>query len=166
MFLVSTCPFSSAKLNVRKQKLPSATFLVRLQENSSFEKLRPLNVPFRGRKIVEESTWTAFEFSRGPKVSSNVPVPIKSTKTTLPMPCDTDSTPAAPCLQKPFLRLFLVRISSLMASNDVISGFLLRERNARDTYYGSVWSIPIHSYGVEWISKVCAIFDFLMTPTG
>ena len=39
-------------------------------------------------------------------------------------------------------------------------------RAARNTYYGSVWSIPIHSYGVEEIDKVHAVFDFLMTPTG
>ena len=44
--------------------------------------------------------------------------------------------------------------------------FLLREPSARNTYYGSVRSIPIHSYGVEELSKAYAIFDFLMTPTG
>ena len=49
-----------------------------------------------------------------------------------------------------------------------ISGFLLRKRAARDTYYGSVWSMPIHSYGVDCGADQQSLrnFDFLMTPTG
>ena len=42
--------------------------------------------------------------------------------------------------------------SNLQLFNDVISGFLLRILAARVVYYGSVWCIPIHSYGVHQIS--------------
>ena len=74
-------------------------------------------------------------------------------------------TKFAPCDSPWESFLFPSNTVNLQYFNAVISGFL-RKRAARDTYYGSVWSIPHSLLWCRVEQQSLQYFWLLITPTG